>query len=71
MGDIILSAGATLLNDYYYYTIRFIRNGFVPAKDMLLSTPDGIFTVNAIPELDEPANYWKLLCVKTDKIITT
>lgn len=70
-GNITLEAGATLMNDYWYFTIRFVRSGFKPVKDMLLSTPDGIYTVNAMPELDEPPNYWKLLCVKTDKIITT
>lgn len=70
-GNTELQAGATVMNDYWYFTIRFVRSGFVPLKDMLLSTPNGIYTVNAMPELDEPPNYWKLLCVKTDKIITT
>lgn len=70
-GNTELQAGATVMNDYWYFIIRFVRSGFVPKKDMLLSTSDGIYTVNAMPELDEPPNYWKLLCVKTDKIITT
>lgn len=70
-GNTSLEAGATIMNDYWYFTIRFVRSGFIPAKDMLLSTPDGIYTVNAMPELDEPPNYWKLLCVKTDRTITT
>lgn len=70
-GNTDLQAGATLMNDYWYFIIRFVRSGFVPVKDMLLSTPNGIYTVNAMPELDEPPNYWKLLCIKTDKIITT
>jgi hypothetical protein len=70
-GSLTLEAGVSLMNDYWYFTIRFVRSGFVPVKDMLLSTPDGIYTVNSMPELDEPPNYWKLLCVKTDKAITT
>lgn len=71
LGDTSLEAGATLMNNYWYFTIRFVRSGFVPLKDMLLSGPDGIYTINAMPELDEPPNYWKMLCVKTDKLITT
>lgn len=71
LGDTSLEAGATLMNNYWYFTIRFVRSGFVPTKSMLLSTPDGIYTINAIPELDEPPNYWKMLCVKTDMQITT
>lgn len=70
-GDTTMEAGATLMNNYWYFTIRFVRSGFVPKKDMLLSADNGIYTVNAMPELDEPPNYWKLLCVKTDKQITT
>lgn len=71
LGDITLVSGATLMNNYWYFTIRFVRSGFVPLKDMLLQTPDGIYTINAMPELDEPPNYWKMLCLKTDKVITT
>lgn len=71
VGDTTMEAGATLMNNYWYFTIRFVRSGFVPKKDMLLSVDNGIYTVNAMPELDTPPNYWKLLCVKTDKQITT
>lgn len=71
-GDTTFSAGATLMNNYWYFTIRYVRDSsFVPDKTMLLQTPDGIYTIEALPELDEPPNYWKLLCVKTDRIITT
>lgn len=71
-GDTTLQAGATLMNNYWYFYVRFIRSGnFMPLKDMLLQTPDGIYTITAAPEVDEPANYWKILCIKSDIIITT
>ena len=38
---------------------------------MLLSTAEGNYTINAMPELDEPPNYWKILCVKNDLVIQT
>lgn len=69
-GDISIVDGATLMNNYWYFTIRFLRSGFTPLKNMLLSTPDGLYTINATPELDEPPNYWKMLCVKTDTQVT-
>lgn len=70
MGDITFQAGATLMNNYWYFTIRF-RSGFVPLKDMLLIVENNVYTITSMPELDEPPNYWKMLCVKTDRQITT
>lgn len=70
-GDITLVSGATLMHDYWYFIIRFVRSDFKPLKDMLLQTHDGIYTITAAPEIDEPPNYWKILCTKTDKAITT
>lgn len=69
-GDMTVEAGADLMNNYWYFIIRF-RRDFTPAKDMLLATPDGIYTLTAVPQLDEPPHYWKMLCFKTDKQITT
>jgi hypothetical protein len=70
LGDMSFEAGAALMQNYWYFIVRF-RSGFTPLKDMVFMTPDGVYTVNAVPELDEPANYWRMLCVKTDQIITT
>ena len=69
-GDITIEAGANLMNNYWYFTIRY-RKGFMPKKDMMLIAPDGVYTIAATPELDEPPHYWKMLCFKTDKAITT
>lgn len=69
-GDLSVNAGSTDLSSYWYFIVRF-RKGFVPKKNMLLQAPDGIYTITESPELDDPPNYWKLLCTKTDKIITT
>lgn len=70
LGDMTLEAGASLMNNYWYFTIRY-RPNFTPKKDMLLIAPDGVYTINATPELDAPPHYWRMLCVKTDQIITT
>lgn len=64
-GDMSADAGASLMLNYWYFIIRY-RSDFKPKKDMLLSTPDGYYTINAAPELDEPHHYWRMLCVKTD-----
>jgi hypothetical protein len=69
-GDMTVDAGADLMNNYWYFIIRF-RRDFTPTKDMLMATPDGIYTLTAVPELDEPPHYWKMLCFRTDKQITT
>lgn len=70
LGDMTLAAGENLLNNYWYFTIRYQKD-FTPKKDMLFSAPDGVYTINAIPELDVPPHYWRMLCVKTDLQITT
>lgn len=69
-GDITIEAGATIMNNYWYFYIRYSPT-FAPLKDMLVQAPDGIYTIVAAPELDEPPNYYKMICVKTDRIITT
>lgn len=70
-GNMELQAGVTVNNDYWYFIIRFISvNGnFKPTRDLLLQAPDGNYTITEVTELDEPPNYWKLLCTKTDRDI--
>lgn len=70
LGDMSVEAGESLMYNYWYFIIR-LRSDFQPKKDMLLSAPDGIYTINAAPQLDEPGHYWRMLCVKTDTPITT
>lgn len=63
--ELALEAGASVLNQDCYYTIRFRKN-FYPEKDMDAEVNGKIYTVRAIIPLNEPVNYIKLLCIKKD-----
>lgn len=60
-----IEAGASVFNQDTYLMIRK-RNDFTPMKDMQIEIDGVQYTVRAIIPIDEPQNYWKLLCIRGD-----
>jgi len=64
------NAGSTDLYEMWHFTIRYTPS-FIPKKDMAISCGSDIYTIKQVSEIDEPRNYYKILCVKTDLNLTT
>lgn len=68
-GYLQLNAGESALYDMWDFVIRV--GSFIPTKDMVVVNRGDVYTIRVIQEVDEPANYLKLACVKTDLNLTT
>lgn len=69
-GYLTLDAGSSDMYDMWDYIIRK-RSDFIPAKDMAVTCGADVYTIRSVIEVDEPTNYWKIQCVKTDLNLTT
>jgi len=69
-GYLQLNAGESALYDAWNFIIRFSPS-FAPVKDMIVANGDDIYTIRKVTEIDEPTNYYELLCVKSDLNLTT
>lgn len=64
-GQVEIMAGASILNGDKNYIIRASKD-FVPEKDMNVKVGDKSYTIAAIAPLDQPVNYYKILCLHKD-----
>lgn len=69
-GYLEVDAGQSVLYDAWNFVIRFSPS-FIPLKDMVVLCGSDVYTIRKVTEIDEPTNYYELLCVKTDLNLTT
>lgn len=62
--QLAIAAGASYLNEDRWYVIRS-RSWVYPDKPQVLKCDGNTYTIAAIVELNQPVDYWKLLCIKS------
>lgn len=63
------NAGQSILYHANYFVVR--PGSFVPDEALIIAYNGETYTIRAIIDVDDPKNWWRLFCIKSDVQLTT